>query len=246
MLGPLSRLFRKFSKESDPSQKEFIDRIKSLTGFDPINVDLYRLATRHSSAAQQFKDHNERLEYLGDAILGAIVAEFLFKKFPFKEEGFLTEIRSRIVNGEHLAQLAKKVGLSELIHHDKRQKGALLHRSSMYGDAMEAVVAAVFLDHGFIRCKTFVLNKLIVPHCDIDNIVAQNINFKSQLIEWAQRNNKKINFNIVDEKGASHHKEFFAEVTIDGQIFGQGKGLSKKKAEQAAAETALKILSSNN
>lgn len=239
VLGPISRIFRQFGVGSDSKEREFIDQIRHLTGLHPINLDLYRLATRHSSAASQVKDHNERLEYLGDAILGAIVAEYLFKKFPYKEEGFLTEIRSRIVNGEQLAGLARKVGLSELINHDKRQRGNQLQRSSMHGDAMEALVAAVFLDHGFVKCKTFVLNKLIFPHCDIDSIVEQNVNFKSQVIEWAQRNSKKVSFDIVDEKGASHHKEFQAEVSIDGEIMGTGKGMSKKKAEQAAAEKAL-------
>jgi ribonuclease-3 len=238
-MGFLSQVLKKISFSGSESDRNFESTIKNLTGLSPGNLELYRLATKHSSAANKVKDHNERLEYLGDAVLGAVIAEFLFKKFPFKEEGFLTEIRSRIVNGEHLSSLAKKIGLSALIEHDKRQKGGQLNRSSMHGDAMEALVAAVFLDHGFVKCKEFILQKLVVPHCDLDTIVEQNINFKSQLIEWAQRNNKKISFDIVDEKGASHYREFVAEVRIDGEMAGTGKGLSKKKAEQAAAEKAL-------
>jgi ribonuclease-3 len=143
------------------------------------------------------------------------------------------------VNGEHLSSLARKIGLSALIEHDKRQKGGQLSRSSMHGDAMEAMVAAVFLDLGFEKCKKFVIQKLIIPHIDISEVVEQNVNFKSQLIEWAQRQNKKISFDIIGEKGASHFKEFQAEVRIDGEVIGQGKGLSKKKAEQAAAEKAM-------
>ncbi len=238
--GLLSRIFS-FSKVSG-SDKSFAKRIEQLTGCPVKNVELYRLATRHSSAANQVKDHNERLEYLGDAILGAIVAEYLFKKFPYKEEGFLTEIRSRIVNGEHLSGLAKKTGLSALIDHDKRQRGGQLQRSSMYGDAMEALVAAVFLDHGFEKCKQFVLQKLLSGHVDLETIVEQNINFKSQLIEWAQRQSKKVIFDIVEERGASHYREFVAEVRLDGQLMGRGVGLSKKKAEQAAAEKALNAM----
>ena len=229
-----------FLSSPSPGDKEFSKDVYLLTGLRPKNVELYRLATKHSSAAQQVKDHNERLEYLGDAVLGCIVAEFLFKKFPYKEEGFLTEIRSRIVNDEHLASLARKTGLSTLINHDKRQKGGQLARSSMHGDAMEAIVAAVFLDHGFIACKNFVIQKLILPHVDLDILVDQNVNFKSQVIEWAQRQNKKVSFEIVDEKGASHYKEFVAELVVDGETIGRGKGMSKKKAEQAAAENALK------
>lgn len=237
----LSRIFSFFQSQS-PSDKEFSRSIEALTGLRPKNLDLYRLATKHSSAAQKVKDHNERLEYLGDAVLGCVVAEYLFKKFPYKEEGFLTEIRSRMVNGEHLAILARKTGLSNLIDHDKRQRGNHLTRSSMHGDAMEALVAAVFLDHGFAVCKNFILQKLITPHVDLEQLVELNANFKSQIIEWAQRNNKKVQFLIVDEKGASHSREFHAQVTIDGEIVGSGKGLSKKKAEQAAAEKALLAL----
>lgn len=238
-MGLLSQVLKKISFSGSSPDRTFEATIKNLTGFSPENIELYRLATKHSSAASKVKDHNERLEYLGDAILGAVVAEFLFKRFPFKEEGFLTEIRSRIVNGEHLSSLAKKIGLSAIIEHDKRQKGGQLNRSSMHGDAMEALVAAVFLDHGFVKCKDFIIKKLIIPHCDIESIVLQNVNFKSQLIEWAQQNSKKITFDIVDEKGASHYREFLAEVKVDGEIAGTGKGLSKKKAEQAAAEMAL-------
>lgn len=242
VLGSVSHFFKKLLPLSSQNETEFRKTIKILTGFTPKNPELYRLAIKHSSAAQQVKDHNERLEYLGDAVLGVIVAEFLFKKFPFKEEGFLTEIRSRIVNGEHLAALAKKIGLSALIEHDKRQKGSALSRSSMHGDALEALIAAVFLDYGFNRCKTFVLNKLIQPHVDIDSLVDQNANFKSQLIEWAQRKGKKVNFEIINESGSSHNREFMAEVLVDGISMGQGKGLSKKKAEQAAAEKALSFV----
>jgi ribonuclease-3 len=235
--GFLSRFFSSSGKSAQDSS--FSERISLLTGLPVRNIDLYRLATRHSSAASQVKDHNERLEYLGDAVLGAVVAEYLFKKFPFKEEGFLTEIRSRIVNGEHLAGLARKTGLSALIDHDKRQKGGQLQRSSMHGDALEALVAAVFLDHGFEKCKKFIVEKLLSAHVDLDTLLALNANFKSQLIEWAQRQGKKVQFVIVDEKGASHRREFVAEVLLGGELLGRGTGLSKKKAEQAAAEKAL-------
>jgi len=239
VIGSFSQILKKLIPFRSDAEVAFQSTIRNLTGYEPKNIELYRLATKHSSAANKVKDHNERLEYLGDAVLGAVIAEFLFKRFPFKDEGFLTEIRSRIVNGEHLSSLARKIGLSAIIEHDKRQKGGQLSRSSMHGDAMEALVAAVFLDHGFLKCKAFILQKLVVPHCDLDAIVEQNINFKSQLIEWTQRNNRKITFDIVDEKGASHYKEFLAEVKIDGELAGSGKGLSKKKAEQAAAEKAL-------
>jgi len=240
LLRQLSRLFRKSGKGSNDGAS-FSDAIYVLTGFRPANPDLYKLATRHSSAGQG-KEHNERLEFLGDAVLGVVIAEFLFKKFPFREEGFLTEIRSRIVNGEHLAQLARKTGLSSLIDHDPRQKNNLAMRSSMYGDALEALVAAVYLDHGFERCRQFILKKLIQPHCDLDAIVALNVNFKSQLIEYAQKRNQKAVFSISGEAGTPNNRQFLAEVHMDEVLVGTGRGLSKKKAEQAAAEDALKKL----
>lgn len=246
MKGLFQKIFKLNSTTSSNKDKSFVQSIQNLTGLSVGNVDLYRLATRHSSAANQVKDHNERLEYLGDAVLGAIVAEYLFKKYPYKEEGFLTEIRSRIVNGEHLAGLAKRTGLSALIDHDKRQRGGQLQRSSMHGDALEALVAAVFLDHGFEKCKKFVVQKLLSTHVDLNSLVEQNVNFKSQLIEWAQRLNKKVHFDIVEEKGASHHREFVAEAKIDGEVVGHGTGLSKKKAEQAAAERALNLVKKQN
>lgn len=240
-MGFLTQLFSQILFVFRRKDKNLARSIQVLTGLFPHNISLYRLAIRHSSAAQsqKQKEHNERLEYLGDSVLGFIVAEFLFKKFPFKEEGFLTEIRSRIVNGEHLAQLSKKIGLSALIDHDKRQKGGQLQRSSMHGDALEALVAAVYLDHGFNACRSFVLQKLLFPHVDLAAIVEQNANFKSQIIEWAQKANRKIVFDIVAEKGSSHNREFVAEIRLDGEVWGVGKGLSKKKAEQAAAEQAL-------
>lgn len=233
----LSRFFRKTSASEDSSS--FNQSIFLLTGIRPSNPDLYKLATRHSSSVSG-KENNERLEFLGDAVLGLIVAEFLFKKFPFREEGFLTEIRSRIVNGEHLAQLARKTGLSSLIEHN--QKNKMIQRSSMYGDALEALVAAVYLDHGFEKCRQFVLKKLIQPHCDLDSIVALNVNFKSQLIEYAQKRNQKAEFSISGESGTANNRQFQAEASIDGKVIGKGRGLSKKKAEQAAAEDALKKL----
>jgi ribonuclease-3 len=240
LLRRLSRLFSAKSK-NEVGKTSFAESVFVLTGFRPSNTELYKLATRHSSAVQG-KEHNERLEFLGDAVLGLIVAEFLFKKFPYREEGFLTEIRSRIVNGEHLASLARKTGLSSLIDHDPKQKNNLVHRSSMYGDALEALVAAVYLDHGFEKCRQFVLKKLIQPHCDLDAILSLNVNFKSQLIEYAQKRNQKAEFVIAGESGSANSRQFIAEALIDGTVVGRGKGMSKKKAEQSAAEDALKSI----
>ncbi len=217
-----------------------------MTGSRPFNLQLYRLATRHTSAAEEAgetnrNNNNERLEYLGDAILGAVIAEYLFKKFPYKDEGFLTEIRSRIVNRESLNNLAKKIGLNSIIEFDSKRKSQLSHKS-IYGDALEALVGAVYLDKGYEDCRKFILKRLITPHIDIKELIAQDTNFKSRLIEWAQRENQDLRFEIIKETGSQHSKEFVAQVVIQNEPFATGLGYSKKKAEQAAAAKACEKL----
>ncbi|MCU0355047.1 MAG: ribonuclease III [Cytophagales bacterium] len=242
MLGFVADLFN-FSGSAD---KQLGKAVRQITGSRPRNLRLYKLALQHTSAAREinasgFRESNERLEYLGDAILGAVIADFLFKKFPFKEEGFLTEIRSRIVNRESLNALSKKIGLNQLIVFDGNRRTALTHKS-MHGDALEALVGAIYLDKGFEATRRFIIQRLLKPHFDLENIVQNNPNYKSLMIEWAQRANKKLHFQILEERGALHNKEFIAQVIVDGQPIATGSGYSKKKAEQAAAEKACEML----
>lgn len=243
-MSPFRRFFSYF-KFLPAKEKEFLNSISNITGQVPDNLDLYRLAISHTSMAKEsihgIRYSNERLEYLGDAILGAVVAEFLFKKFPFKDEGFLTEIRSRIVNRESLNQLGKKIGLSNLISHSGAKNPGVSHKS-LYGDALEALVGAVYLDKGFLKCKKFILSRLISPHFDLEEIINNNRNFKSMLIEWVQKENKNVRFLIIKEFGNTHYKEFTAQVLVNDEEISTGTGHSKKKAEQAAAEKACEIL----
>lgn len=217
--------------------------IQNIAGFTPSNLELYRLATMHSSIAREngrgYKESNERLEYLGDAILGAAVADFLFKKFPFKPEGFLTEIRSRIVNREALNLLARKIGVANIVQFD--QKNAHLQQVIL-GNTLEAIVGAIYLDKGYIRTKKFVIDKLINPNYDVDDLVNSDTNFKSKIIEWAQREGKDVKFEIVNVKKARNHKEFTAQVLVDNEAKGTGYGNSKKKAEQDAAFKTCEML----
>ena len=193
---------------------------------------------RHSSVAsfndQGIKDSYERLEYLGDAILGMLVAEFLFAQYPFEEEGFLTVIRSKIVNRESLSRLAHKIGLKELVQFNQ---GTRSHKS-VYGDCMEALIGAVYLDHGFKSCKKFVIQKLIKPHYDLDELISTTTNYKSKLLEWSQKGNKNLRFEIVNEED----RKFTAQVFIDEQPKEKGFGFSKKKAEQDAARKTVEAL----
>lgn len=201
---------------------------------------------RHSSAAQEshrgYLESNERLEYLGDAVLGMAVAEYLFNKYPFKDEGFLTEVRSRMVNREHLNQLAKKIGLADVIQYNGPLKSNGQSFKSMYGDALEALVGAIYLDKGFAVTKNFIYRKLIIPHIDLDEIISTNTNFKSKIIEWSQKENKSLRFEVEEQDNQQHFKKFEAKVFVGKKEISKGHGLSKKKAEQNAAEKSCQIL----
>lgn len=233
----------KIPKKKSATEKKLITAIQTVAGFTPTNLELYRLATLHSSIAKEngqgFKESNERLEYLGDAILGAAVADYLFMKFPYKSEGFLTEIRSRIVNRESLNLVARKIGIGSIVQFD--QKNTQLQQVIL-GNTLEAIVGAIYLDKGYLRCKRFVINKLIVPYYNLDELIATHSNFKSKVIEWGQRHGKEIKFEIVSIKKGRLHKEFTAQVFVDSQPQGTGHGSSKKKAEQDAAFKTCEML----
>ncbi|MBA4851568.1 ribonuclease III [Emticicia sp. BO119] len=243
MLSEASNFWGIFKSSS--KEREFRKAVEQIIGEKPSNPLLYQLAFRHTSASKEtniggFRESNERLEYLGDSVLGMIVAEYLFKKYPFKDEGFLTEIRSRIVNRESLNQVARKIGLEKLIQFDGQR---IAHnRTSMYGDAMEALIGAIYLDKGFRFTRSFILKKLIANYFDLDTVIQTNTNYKSILLSWAQQEGKKIAFEIVQENGKHHHKEFVAQVKVNGEAISTGGGWNKKKAEQEAARRACESL----
>ncbi len=233
----------KIPKGKTANDDKLVRAIRNIAGLSPSNLELYKLATVHSSIAKEngrgFKESNERLEYLGDAILGAAVADYLFKKFPFKSEGFLTEIRSRIVNREALNLLARKIGVGNIVQYD--QKNAHLQQVIL-GNTLEAIVGAIYLDKGYLRTKKFVIDKLIAPNYDLDELVNSNSNYKSRIIEWAQREGKEVRFEILNVKKGKNHKEFTAQVIVDNEPKGTGYGNSKKKAEQDAALKTCEML----
>jgi ribonuclease-3 len=241
LLTYVLKLFNKSTAE----EKKLILAIKAIVGTAPNNIKLYSLAILHSSSSDKndrgYRPSNERLEYLGDAILGAVVADFLFKKYPFKDEGFLTEIRSRIVNRESLNNLGKKIGLNVIIQIDSQKKGMYTHKS-LYGDALEAIVGAVYLDKGYEFCRKFVINKLIEPNYDIDQLIKTNSNYKSQLIEWAQKLSKNIRFESEEIQEQGKYREFEVSVFVDSELLAKGHGPNKKKAEQTASRKLLESL----
>jgi len=227
------------SKKED---KKLVTAIETITGFTPSNLAIYKLAILHTSRSKEtngFRESNERLEYLGDAILGAAVADHLFKKYPFKDEGFLTEIRSRIVNRESLNVLARKIGINHIVQFD--HKNAQLQRVVL-GNTLEAIVGAVYLDKGYLRCKKFVIDKLVQPYFDLDVVVQTNLNYKSKIIEWTQRNGKAVRFDLMEIKKERNLKEFAIQVYIDNEPMGIGYGFTKKRAEQDAAQKTCQQL----
>ncbi|MCD6112243.1 MAG: ribonuclease III [Bacteroidales bacterium] len=234
----LLSIFRK-----NNSKKYLYLSIKNIFGFYPKNIFLYQLALRHKSVSKENiagkKINNERLEYLGDAILGAVVADFLFKKFPYNDEGFLTEMRSKIVSRASLNKLSQKIGLDQLINLDHNSHS--IYRS-INGDAFEAFVGALYIDRGYNFTKKIIVNRIIKNNFNIDELINSGINYKSRLIEWSQKEKKTVDFNVVKETGNGYKKQYFVEVVIDNKTFAIGCDFCIKGAEKLASEKAFKIL----
>jgi ribonuclease-3 len=239
------RLLRFQELTYNQKEKRLAASIKLIVGSKPLNLSLYKLALKHVSVAKETKSgikiSNERLEYLGDAVLGTVVAEYLFMKFPYRDEGFLTETRSRIVNREALNAVGQKMGLPKLVEAEMEGKIPFSFKS-LYGDMLEALIGAIYLDRGYDFCKKFIYKRLIIPYFDLDDIIKTTANFKSKIIEWSQKDNKEIDFVLKSVSGSQRFKEFVVELNIDGETVGEGKGPTKKKAEQEAARMACEKL----
>ncbi|MES2689864.1 MAG: ribonuclease III [Bacteroidota bacterium] len=226
------------------NHKKTYNSIRKITGFFPGVISCYIQALRHHSASSTIhhngsRDSNERLEYLGDSVLNTVVAELLFNRFPYKNEGFLTEMRSKIVSRESLNDLAIKIGLSHIVQYDKKMIG--IHtKNSIFGNALEAFIGAIFLDGGFQLARKFILSKLIT-HIDLDTLQFTEKNFKGRLIEWGQKQGRAVEFETIED--ASRKQRLFTiRITVDGEMLGASEHLSKKKAEQMAAQKACENL----
>ncbi|MCD6354917.1 MAG: ribonuclease III [Prolixibacteraceae bacterium] len=215
-----------------------------MLGFYPENLKLYDLAFIHKSASTVDSQgnfvNNERLEYLGDAILGAIIADFLYNRFPQEDEGFLTKTRSKLVNRSFLTKLTFDMGLHVFINSNTTKN---IDKSHIYGDALEALIGAVYLDKGYRTTKYFVTNRILSHFVNLHEIEQNDSNYKSQLIEWSQKNKKELNFDTSEELAdKSKHPRFVSTVEIENKKVGKGSGTSKKEAQQKAAHQALKRL----
>jgi len=225
-------------------EKKLHGSLRNILGFYPDNISLYKQAFRHSSAAQLIKkgvrDSNERLEFLGDSVIGTVVADYLFKKFPYKDEGFLTKMRSKMVSRAQHNKIALKLGLNTLIEANNDRFGT--KPSSINGDAYEALIGAIYLDKGYKFAQEFILKRIINVHIDMDEVETKEVDFKSKFIEWAQKERKDFRFETLVDGTTAADKQFVLELIVEHEIMGTAQHLSKKRAEQMIAEQACALL----
>ncbi|MFZ5430100.1 MAG: ribonuclease III [Bacteroidota bacterium] len=212
-----------------------------MIGFYPGKLSFYDIAFTHRSASRLDTQgnvvNNERLEYLGDAILGAVIADFLYNRFPQEDEGFLTKMRSKLVNRAILTNLTYEMGLNVFI--DSNANNAI-DKSHIYGDVLEALIGAIYLDRGYDASRYFIIKRIIPRYIDLYELEQLDTNFKSKLIEWSQKNKKQVKFETQEEyPNGSKQPKFVAIVEIDDKILGKGTGSSKKEAQQNAARNTL-------
>lgn len=232
----------KFSKN-----KEYYKIVKHLFGICPNNIELYKLALIHRSASLFLDDgtpiNNERLEFLGDSVIQTIVSDYLFIEFPEENEGFLTQLRSKIVSRSSLNHLAYVIGLEE---HVIAQRSGNFSQKHLYGDALEAMMGAIYLDKGYNFANRILINRILSNYINLNDMTETETDFKSRLIEWSQKNKREISFHTIHSTQYTLRKPHFqTTITLDRMVVGQGEGTSKKEAEQVAARSAHDWLKEN-
>ncbi len=225
-------------------EKELYSSLFNVIGFYPHDISLYKQALLHKSIAKRNEKgrpvNNERLEFLGDAILDAIVGDIVFRHFEGKREGFLTNTRSKIVQRETLNKLAQEIGISQLI---KSNGHSSSHNSYMDGNAFEALVGAIYLDRGYEACMRFMQKRILSQLINLDKVAYKEVNFKSKLIEWCQKNRVKLDFKLIEQKRDENNNPIFVYQTlVEGLEGGSGKGYSKKESQQMACKLTLQSL----
>ncbi|MDD3077587.1 MAG: ribonuclease III [Paludibacter sp.] len=244
MIKYLIRNIRLFSN----SRKEPYLLFHKVLGFYPGKIEYYQLAVRHRSVSIPTDNglplSNERLEFLGDAVLNSVVTDILYRRFETQREGFLTNTRSKIVKRESLNKLAFELGLDQLILSSKHVNTHT--NNNIYGNALEALLGAIYLDYGYKKCKSFVENRLLKSFVDIDEIANGEVNFKSKIIEWSQKHRISIEFLLVEEQVIAGNKHKFAtDLQVVDKIVCRGFGSSKKASQQDASRRALQIFREN-
>ncbi len=230
--------FKKIKKSHSPEDADFLNFLKSILGYKPKDLFYYKKAFTHSSAKKIFdgKAYNyERLEFLGDAFLDTVVSAFLYEAAPLKDEGYLTQMRSKIVSRTNLNKVGKELNLVQFV------TSAVVERKfgdNIYGNIYEAFVGAVYLDKGYLACEKFIIKTLITPYVNIERLEGKITSYKSVLIEWCQKNKKNIHFAMSEDKTKEKIKHFSVKLYIDNKLISKGRSTSKKKTEEIASKRA--------
>ena len=228
-----------FPSQVPKEHRKLLAAVKSMTGVTPKDPWVYLNAFRrkgNSKSQHQANLSYERLEYLGDAVLGVLLAEYLFDKYPKGDEGYLTSMRSKVVSRKALNRIAEKMGISKWMSNSRR--GGRGGHTSVPGNTLEALVGAVYADRGWKATRTFVFKHMIEKHVNINSVEREIVSYKSLLIEWVQQNKKRFDFVLQDEEGSQHRKRFVFKLLIDDKEVSEGSGPSKKTAEEAASKAA--------
>jgi len=221
-------------------ERVFRKQLRNVLGFTPNHLELYQTALSHRSVREGADENNERLEFLGDAVISSIVAHYLFMRYPYKDEGFLTEMRSKMVNRNKLNDIAVKIGLKKITLYNHLDHS--LKISQIFGNSLEALAGAVYLDKGYEQTQKWVTQRLILPHLFMQDLENLDINQKNKLYGWANKNGKNLEFETIDETIENGRRLFTIAAIIDGELIAEAKAFNKKDASQVAAQLAIEKL----
>lgn len=237
-MGIIKKIFSKNTRLS-PEDGIFFDELTKILGFQPLELTHYRRAFTHRSSNKQDENGHpinyERLEFLGDAMLGSVIAAHLFNEVPTGDEGYLTKMRSKIVSREHLNELGRDLNLIKWV---ESKVSAQHFGENIHGNLFEAFIGAIYLDRGFNYCEKFIHKKVIAPYVDIPKLEGKVISYKSLVIEWCQKEKKTFQYEIYEDNGTEGQKHFAVKLKIDGKIIARARATSKKKAEEKASQRA--------
>ena len=228
--------WRRYLFASKP-ERLYNRQLSNILGFSPGNMNIYTTALSHRSVREGTDQNNERLEYLGDAVLSGIVADYLFMRYPYKGEGYLTEMRSKMVNRQTLNEIALKMGIKKVTIYNKSDNS--LKVSQIFGNTLEALVGAIYLDKGYNNTKHWIFKRIITPHMFMEDLENLEINHKNKLYGWANKNGKVLEFETLDERMEKGRRLFRVGAVVDGELISEGKAYNKKDASQIAAQVAV-------
>ena len=232
-------LFQFLFKKKSQREIELSQFILKCFGYRPRSLRYFERALTHKSTTSEVVESNERLEFLGDAILDSIIAEYLYTKFPDEDEGYLTKIKSKIVNRKTLGDIGHEMGLYEVMRYDQSRSIKL---ETIEGNAFEALIGAIYLDGGYRKAQRSIERHVFFKYLDLNQLLEEELDFKSKLYIWCQKNKLPISFDIVSEENLGHEWKYIVEVVINEKAFGRGVGTSKKKAEQVASKETLGLI----